>query len=129
MDAEDFGRRLGYFWACFFSQLKMASAASLSSSASGALYCKDTNWAVSSSRGFSSYFSEEREKRFAAVESVRQMIAEFEKEFGTSQCKTLIQCDLQTKEGQLKYGSQGLRKTICPRFVRWAVDYVANKYK
>lgn len=73
--------------------------------------------------------AEEKEKRFAAVESVRQMIAEFEKEFGTSQCKTLIQCDLQTKEGQIKYGSQGLRKTLCPRFVRWTVDYVANKYR
>jgi C_GCAxxG_C_C family probable redox protein len=72
---------------------------------------------------------EEREKRNAAYESVRQMIKAFEKEFGSSQCRLLTQCDLQTQEGQEKYRKQEHRKNLCPKFVGWCADYVVKKYR
>jgi len=72
--------------------------------------------------------AEEKEKRDAAIENVQQLIIEFEKEFGASKCEVLTQCDLQTKGGQEKFGRQDLRKNLCPRFIRWTVDYVVNKY-
>lgn len=72
---------------------------------------------------------EEREKRNAAYENVQQMVKAFEKEFGSSQCRMLTQCDLQTKEGQEKYRREELRKKLCPKFVGWCADYVAEKYR
>jgi C_GCAxxG_C_C family probable redox protein len=72
---------------------------------------------------------EEREKRNEAYESVRQMIKAFEKEFGSSQCRALTQCDLQTQEGKEKYRREELRKTLCQKFVGWCADYVAEKYR
>jgi C_GCAxxG_C_C family probable redox protein len=73
--------------------------------------------------------AEEKEKRVAAAEGVRQMVVEFEKEFGASQCRVLTGCDLRTKEGREKYERQELRKTLCPRLIRWTVEYVAEKYR
>jgi C_GCAxxG_C_C family probable redox protein len=72
---------------------------------------------------------EEREKRNEAYESVWQMIKAFEKEFGSSQCRVLTQCDLQTQEGKEKYRCEELRKKLCPRFIGWCADYVAEKYR
>jgi C_GCAxxG_C_C family probable redox protein len=72
---------------------------------------------------------EEREKRNATYESVRQMVKAFEKEFGSSQCRVLTQCDLQTQEGKEKYRREELRKKLCPKLVGWCADYVAEKYR
>ncbi|HVP41464.1 MAG TPA: C-GCAxxG-C-C family protein [Candidatus Krumholzibacteriaceae bacterium] len=72
---------------------------------------------------------EEREKRNAAYESVRQMIKAFEKEFGSSQCRVLTQCDLQAQEGKEKYQHKEFRKELCPKFIGWCADYVIEKYR
>jgi C_GCAxxG_C_C family probable redox protein len=72
---------------------------------------------------------EEREKRNAAYVNVRQMIEDFEKEFGSNQCRMLTQCDLQTHEGQEKYRHEELRKKLCSKLVGWCADYVAEKYR
>jgi C_GCAxxG_C_C family probable redox protein len=72
---------------------------------------------------------EEREKRNVAYKSVRQMIKAFEKEFGSSQCRMLTQCTLQTQEGQKKYRREELRKKLCPKLVCWCSEYVAEKYR
>jgi C_GCAxxG_C_C family probable redox protein len=72
---------------------------------------------------------EEREKRNAAFESVLEMIKAFEKEFGSSQCRMLTQCDLQIQEGQKKYRCEELRKKLCPKLIGWCADYVAEKYR
>lgn len=72
---------------------------------------------------------EEREKRNAAFESVLEMIKAFEKEFGSSQCRMLTQCDLRIQEGQKKYRCEELRKKLCPKPVGWCTDYVAEKYR
>jgi C_GCAxxG_C_C family probable redox protein len=72
---------------------------------------------------------EESEKRNSAYESVRQMIKAFENEFGNSQCRILTRCDLQTQEGREKYRREKLRKKLCPKFITWCADYVAEKYR
>jgi C_GCAxxG_C_C family probable redox protein len=72
---------------------------------------------------------EEKEKRNAAYKSVRQMIKAFEEEFGSSQCRVLTQCDLQTQEGKEKYQRRELRKKLCPKFIGWCTDYVIEKYR
>ena len=71
--------------------------------------------------------AEEKEKRNTACENVQRMIEAFEKEFGSTQCKALTQCDLQTLKGQEKYRSKELRKSVCPKFVAWCAEYVAKK--
>lgn len=73
--------------------------------------------------------AEEKEKRSSAAEGVRQMIVGFEEEFGTTQCRVLTGCVLHTKEGREKFDRLELRKTFCPRLIRWTVDYVAEKYR
>ncbi|MBS7615485.1 C_GCAxxG_C_C family protein [Candidatus Bathyarchaeota archaeon] len=70
--------------------------------------------------------AEEKEKRYAVYDEVLQMVKEFEKEFGSSQCKTLTQCDLRTEKGRKKFYGQEVRKKVCPKFVGWCADYVAK---
>jgi C_GCAxxG_C_C family probable redox protein len=60
---------------------------------------------------------EEKEKRNAAYESVLEMVKTFEKEFGSSQCRTLTQCNFQTEKGREKYSKQQHRKKLCPQLI------------
>jgi len=71
----------------------------------------------------------EKEKRNTIYENVGQMIREFEKEFGSSQCRTLTQCDFRTSEGREKYRDKGLRKKLCQKFIAWCTDYILKKYR
>lgn len=72
---------------------------------------------------------EGREKRNAAYINVRQIIKDFEKEFGSNQCRMLTQCDLQTHKGREKYRHEELRKKLCSKLVGWCTDYIAEKYR
>lgn len=72
---------------------------------------------------------EEKDKRNADYESVLQMVKAFEKEFGSTQCRALTRCDLQTQTGQEEYRTQEFRKNLCPKFVAWCAGYVAKKYR
>jgi C_GCAxxG_C_C family probable redox protein len=71
--------------------------------------------------------AEEKEKRYTAYNTALQMIKEFEKEFGSINCKTLTQCDLSTQEGREKFNEQNTRKEICPKFVGWCADYITKR--
>ena len=73
--------------------------------------------------------AEEKEKRNAAYENVQRMIEAFGKEFGSTQCRKLTQCDLQTQEGQEEYRSKELRKSVCQKLVAWCAEYVAKKLR
>lgn len=44
-----------------------------------------------------------------AYKAVQKMIEEFKGTFGSANCKELTGCDLETKEGQEKFVSEGLR--------------------
>jgi len=72
---------------------------------------------------------DEHEKRDAVYEMASKMIVEFEKQFGTSLCKNLTNCDLRTHEGYEKFKSQKIRENVCPKFIRWAANYAARLMK
>jgi len=67
--------------------------------------------------------SDEVEKRDRVYKMALRMIADFEKEFGTSLCKDLTECDLRTPEGYEKFHSQKVRETVCPKFVKWSANH------
>jgi len=67
--------------------------------------------------------SDELEKKETVYEMALKMITDFEKEFGTSLCKSLTECDLRTSEGHEKFLSQKIRETVCSRFVKWSANY------
>jgi len=69
---------------------------------------------------------DETEKRDTVYRMALKMIVGFEKEFGTSLCKTLTKCDLRTPEGHEKFLSQKIRETVCPKFVRWSANYATH---
>jgi len=73
--------------------------------------------------------AEEKDKRQALYRDVLSMVDDFEKEFGSSQCKILTGCNLRTKEGLDEYYRQETRKKICPKLVGWCADYVAKKLR
>lgn len=72
---------------------------------------------------------EENEKRGNLYVEVQQLIKAFEKEFGSSQCKELTQCDFLTPKGTRKFRQEQLRKNLCPKFVAWCAEYIADKYR
>jgi len=69
---------------------------------------------------------DEQEKRDKVYEMASKMIIDFEKEFGTSLCKNLTNCDLRTHEGYEKFKSQKIRENVCPKFIRWATNYATR---
>jgi C_GCAxxG_C_C family probable redox protein len=70
--------------------------------------------------------AEELEKKEEVYDMALKMIENFEKEFGSSLCKNLTKCDLRTLEGHEKFQSQKIRETVCPKFVKWAVNYATR---
>ncbi|MEM2101942.1 MAG: C-GCAxxG-C-C family protein [Candidatus Bathyarchaeia archaeon] len=66
----------------------------------------------------------EKEKRIAVYKQVLRMIEDFEKEFGSSHCRTLTGCDIRTEDGLKEYYAREVRKKVCPKFVGWCADYV-----
>lgn len=53
---------------------------------------------------------------------VRQLVEEFEKEFGSVRCFELTQCDMRTEEGKARAKELDLHNALCPRFVALAAD-------
>ncbi len=60
--------------------------------------------------------AEEKEKREKTYAKVQEMLKEFEKDFGTIQCKGLIQLNLMDPADQKKFRDQKLIQR-CSRFV------------
>lgn len=59
-----------------------------------------------------------------------QMIQDFEDQFikrhGSTQCKELIKCDLNTKEGQKKFREQNIKENVCGSCIQTAVSILEN---
>ncbi len=59
---------------------------------------------------------------------VYQLIREFDEKFtriyGSTACKELLGCDLNTPEGSAAANERGLFTTLCPKFVKGAVEIV-----
>ncbi len=57
--------------------------------------------------------------------AARNLITEFEREFGTSECHILLGCDLNTAEGQEMFREKGL-KTQCAKYTGRAAELAAH---
>ena len=59
-----------------------------------------------------------------------QMIQDFENQFikkhGTTQCKDLIECDLNSEEGQTKFREQNIKEHICSKCIQSAVTILES---
>ena len=66
---------------------------------------------------------EEKEKRDKTYAKVQEMIRQFEKEFGTIQCKEIIHLDFRNPEDHKKYEALNLRK-LCAQLVARNVENV-----
>ncbi len=53
---------------------------------------------------------------------VREFIAEFEDEFGSTNCTELVGCHIGTAAGQEQARKNGIFENVCPRFVDGAVE-------
>jgi len=72
--------------------------------------------------------ADEREQRAKAYAKVQEMLREFEKEFGSVQCRELIQLNLMDPADQKKFETLGLRKK-CSGFVARQVENVRRIMK
>ena len=64
----------------------------------------------------------DREAKEHTYKIVRKFIAEFEKEFGSTNCVELIGCHIGTASGHAKARKHGIFENVCPRFVDGAVE-------
>ena len=55
---------------------------------------------------------------------VREFVRRFEQRHGTTLCRGLINADISTPEGLQAARAKGLITTVCPPFVRSAVEIV-----
>jgi C_GCAxxG_C_C family probable redox protein len=57
-------------------------------------------------------------------ESVQELINRFTAEHGSTQCKDLIGCDLNTPEGAAQFKQENMKENVCAKFVETAVDII-----
>ena len=58
--------------------------------------------------------------------AVKELNREFVKEFGTTRCKDLIGCDLNTSEGSAEFMDKKIKETVCVNCVKRAVQIVES---
>ena len=64
----------------------------------------------------------EKEAKDRTYALIREFIARFTRRNGTVSCTGLLGCDLSTDEGFARAREQNLARTLCPRYVRDAVE-------
>jgi len=60
---------------------------------------------------------DDQERRAVVLEKTKEFVRAFKKDFGTISCRELLNCDLNTEEGQKKHGDESQRGLICSRCV------------
>ena len=64
-------------------------------------------------------------------ETTYQLIQQFDKEFkklnGTTECRLLLNCDLNTKRGKEKFKKQELKKSVCEKCIVDSINLTFNK--
>jgi C_GCAxxG_C_C family probable redox protein len=70
--------------------------------------------------------STEKETRFKVYDLNREFIRLFEQKHGTIICNDLLGVDLNTPEGRDKAVKDGLFRTLCPGFVRYAAQILSD---
>ena len=57
---------------------------------------------------------------------VRELLEDFEQEFGTIRCYGLTECDMRTPEGMQEARDRKLHTEFCPKFVAWIAEKAAE---
>ncbi len=65
---------------------------------------------------------DEKEAKDRTYALTREFITRFTEEFGSIPCTALLGCDLSTEDGLARAREQNLTRTLCPRYIRGAVD-------
>jgi C_GCAxxG_C_C family probable redox protein len=60
-----------------------------------------------------------RDSVYARVQSLTER---FEAEHGSSECRTLVGCDLLTAEGRTQFADRNLHQTLCAGLVKHVVE-------
>lgn len=66
--------------------------------------------------------AEDLESKNAVAAMVRQLFEAFEKEFGTTRCFDLTECNMRTPEGMARAKELDLHNKFCPKFVSFATE-------
>jgi C_GCAxxG_C_C family probable redox protein len=70
--------------------------------------------------------AEDRQAREATYALVREFLDRFTARHGAVSCTDLLGCDLATEEGRQTAQKQNLTRTICPRYIRGAVEILES---
>jgi C_GCAxxG_C_C family probable redox protein len=71
---------------------------------------------------FGSTGPEEKEAKERTYALTQEFIARFSQKNGTISCTGLLGCDLSTDEGLVRAREQNLARTLCPAYIRDAVE-------
>lgn len=64
------------------------------------------------------------DKKAAANERIKEFHQQFLAQHNTSDCLTLLNCDLNTEEGQSHFSENKLKKTICEECIKDAITII-----
>jgi C_GCAxxG_C_C family probable redox protein len=67
---------------------------------------------------------DDQARKDLVLQKSRELIARFRGEFGTIKCRELLDCDLNTEEGQALHKERDQREQICMKCVKYAASVV-----
>ncbi|MBN2237338.1 MAG: C_GCAxxG_C_C family protein [Bacteroidales bacterium] len=62
----------------------------------------------------------------ASYEMIQKFTTQFKEEFGTTKCKLLLDCDLNTDEGQIQFEEEKLGELICQKCISTSVKLIES---
>lgn len=68
----------------------------------------------------------DNDAKAALYARINELFTSFEKEFGHIHCSGLTGCDMKTDEGAAEFASRDLHNTLCPKFVKYCVEYATD---
>lgn len=64
----------------------------------------------------------DNQKKLEVYAKTQTLFKQFEKQYGTVNCRDLIGCDLSTPEGLAKAKQEGVFEKVCSKFIKSAVE-------
>lgn len=74
-------------------------------------------------------FTDNTERKFHTYSMVQQLSHEFKKLHGATDCRTLLNCDLRTEEGQRIHKEENQSKVICEKCIADTVKLIEKMIK
>lgn len=72
-------------------------------------------------------FNDNTEKNENTYQIIQQFDREFKQLNGSTECRLLINCDLNTKKGKEKFKEQNLKKSVCEKCIVDSIDLTFKK--